>query len=131
MADVSVYTGVLLQHIASLNYVSVRKERLINFTSVSARYNGYIDGWSQIKVHTVERTQVHSAQSFLVVTHPSTIALVDTASLKNVIACVRAVPQLTQEEHVGCTYCGWIDRGERGDTTPHCPLNGTLMLAGR
>jgi len=31
-----------------------------------------MDGWSQIKVHTDERTQVHSAQSFLAVIHPST-----------------------------------------------------------
>ena len=31
-----------------------------------------MDGRSQIKVHTNERTQVHSAQSFLVVTHPGT-----------------------------------------------------------
>jgi len=34
--------------------------------------NGYMDGRSQIKVHTNERTQVHSAQSSLAVTHPST-----------------------------------------------------------
>jgi len=34
--------------------------------------DGYMDGRSQIKVHTNERTQVHSAQSSLVVTHPST-----------------------------------------------------------
>jgi len=34
--------------------------------------NGYIDGRSQLKVNTDERTQVHSAQSSLVVTHPST-----------------------------------------------------------
>ena len=34
--------------------------------------NGYLDGWSQIKVHTDERTQVHSAQSSLAVTHPGT-----------------------------------------------------------
>jgi len=33
--------------------------------------NGYIDNRSQIQVHTDERTQVHSAQSSLVVTHPS------------------------------------------------------------
>jgi len=32
----------------------------------------YVNGRSQIKVHTDERTQVHSAQSFLAVTHPST-----------------------------------------------------------
>jgi len=31
-----------------------------------------MDGRSQIKVHTDERTQVHSAQSSLAVTHPST-----------------------------------------------------------
>jgi len=30
-----------------------------------------IDDWSQIKVHTDERTQVHSARSSLTVTHPS------------------------------------------------------------
>jgi len=34
--------------------------------------NGYIDGRSQIKVHTDERTQVHSAQPSLAVTHPGT-----------------------------------------------------------
>jgi len=34
--------------------------------------NGYIDVRSQIKVRTDERTQVHSTQSFLAVTHPST-----------------------------------------------------------
>ena len=34
--------------------------------------NGYMDGRSQIKVHTDERTQVHSAQSSLAVTHPGT-----------------------------------------------------------
>jgi len=32
--------------------------------------DGYIDGRSQIKVHTDERTQVHSARSSLTVTHP-------------------------------------------------------------
>jgi len=42
------------------------------FTSVSARYNGYTDCRSPIKVHADERTRVHSAQSSLVVTHPST-----------------------------------------------------------
>jgi len=34
--------------------------------------NGYIDGRPQIQVHTDEQTQVHSARSLLVVTHPST-----------------------------------------------------------
>jgi len=34
--------------------------------------NGYIDGRSQIKVHTDERTQVHSAQPSQAVTHPGT-----------------------------------------------------------
>jgi len=34
--------------------------------------NGYMDGRSEIKVHTDERTQVHSAQTSLVVTHRST-----------------------------------------------------------
>jgi len=33
---------------------------------------GYVDGRSQIKVHTDERTQVQSAWSSLTVTHPST-----------------------------------------------------------
>jgi len=33
--------------------------------------NGYIDGRSQIKVHTDERTQVHSVQPSLAVTHPT------------------------------------------------------------
>jgi len=33
--------------------------------------NGYMDNRSQIEVHTDERTQVHSAQSYLAVTHPS------------------------------------------------------------
>jgi len=33
--------------------------------------DGYIDGRSRIKVHTDERTQVHSARSSLTVTHPS------------------------------------------------------------
>jgi hypothetical protein len=36
-------------------------------------YNSiYMDGRSQIKVHTDERKQVHSAQSSLAVTHPGT-----------------------------------------------------------
>jgi len=34
--------------------------------------DGYIDGRSYIKVHTDERTQVHSAWSSLMVTHPNT-----------------------------------------------------------
>jgi len=34
--------------------------------------NDYLNGRSQIKVHTDERTQVHSARSSLMVTHPST-----------------------------------------------------------
>jgi len=34
--------------------------------------DGYIDGRLQIKVHTDERIQVHSARSSLAVTHPST-----------------------------------------------------------
>jgi len=32
----------------------------------------YRDGRSQIKVHTDERTQIHSARYSLTVTHPST-----------------------------------------------------------
>jgi len=42
---------------------------LIYFTSVSARY---IDDRSQSKVHNDKRAQVNSAQSSMVVTHPST-----------------------------------------------------------
>jgi len=34
------------------------------------RDNGYVDGRSQNKVYTAKRTQVHSAQSSLAVTHP-------------------------------------------------------------
>jgi len=34
--------------------------------------DGYIDGRSQIKVHTDERTQISSAWSSLTVTHPCT-----------------------------------------------------------
>jgi len=47
---------------------------LIHFTSMLARWphDSYVDGQSQIKVHTDERTQVHSARSSLVVTHPRT-----------------------------------------------------------
>jgi len=41
----------------------------IKFTSVSARYS--LDSRSRIKVHTDERTQVHSARFSLTVTHPT------------------------------------------------------------
>jgi len=34
--------------------------------------DGYMDGRSRIKVHTDERTQVHSAHSSMEVTHPIT-----------------------------------------------------------
>jgi len=37
---------------------------------------GYVDGRSHIKIHTDEQTHVHSAQSFLVVTHPYSIEFV-------------------------------------------------------
>jgi len=40
-------------------------------SSVSA-WKQLMYGWSQIKVHTDEQTQVHSAQPSLAVTHPST-----------------------------------------------------------
>jgi len=33
--------------------------------------DGYMDGLSQIKVHTDERTQVHKRSVFPTVTHPS------------------------------------------------------------
>jgi len=42
------------------------------FTSVSQHDNGYMDGRLQMKIHTDERTLVHSAQLSLAVTHPST-----------------------------------------------------------
>jgi len=45
---------------------------LIDLRPCQQHDDGYMDGRSQIKVHTDERTQVHSAQSSLVVTHPST-----------------------------------------------------------
>jgi len=64
---------------ASGNYTRVRwtlnYESLVWFIlnrQVSARWRPYIDGRSQIKVHTDERTQVHNARSSLTVTHPST-----------------------------------------------------------
>jgi len=52
-----------------LNVIRLSDERI--------QFNWFIlrptlDGRSQIKVHTDERTQVHSARSFLTVTHPST-----------------------------------------------------------
>jgi len=50
---------------------------MIQFTSpgVSTLAAIYIDGRSQIKVHTDERTQVHNARSSLTVTHPSRLLL--------------------------------------------------------
>jgi len=39
--------------------------------------NGYMDGQSQIKVHTDERTQVYSNQSSLAVTYPSIVTGLD------------------------------------------------------
>jgi len=45
---------------------------LDSFLRPCRHYDGYIDGRSQIKVHTDERTQAHSALSSLTVTHPST-----------------------------------------------------------
>jgi len=44
----------------------------MKYSILSQHDNGYMGGQSQIKVHTDERTQVHSAQSSLAVTHPST-----------------------------------------------------------
>jgi len=44
--------------------------------------DGYLDGRSQIKVHTDERTRVHSARSSLTVTHPSMYTEVDVAVLQ-------------------------------------------------
>ena len=44
-------------------------ERLIDLRPCQHN-NGHMDGRSQIKVHTDERTQVHSVQSSLAVTHP-------------------------------------------------------------
>jgi len=45
---------------------------LIDWLRPCQHDNGHMDGRSQTKVHTNERTQVHSAQFSLVVTHPST-----------------------------------------------------------
>jgi len=50
----------------------VEFDRLIYVRFITITVTAIIDGRSQIKVHTDERTQVHSAQSSLVVTHPST-----------------------------------------------------------
>jgi len=47
------------------------QERLIDVRPCQ-HDNSYMDGQSQTKVHTDEWTQVHSAQSSLVVTHPCT-----------------------------------------------------------
>jgi len=47
-------------------------KRLIDWLRSCQYDNGHMDVRSHIKVHTDERTQVHSAQSSLVVTHPST-----------------------------------------------------------
>jgi len=60
-------------HSSVRNYVTYQMEclpRLVWFILRPCQHdNGYIDGRSQIKVHTDERTQVHSAQPF---THPGT-----------------------------------------------------------
>ena len=58
LADVIMATVKLLRH-----YVVCY--RPFSLTAI-------LDGRSQIKVHTDKRTQVHSAQCSLVVTHPST-----------------------------------------------------------
>jgi len=54
--------------------VKVTESHLASFDSffLCQHNNGYTDGRSQIQVHTDEWTQVHSARSSLVVTHPST-----------------------------------------------------------
>ena len=44
----------------------------LNEFNVRQHSIGYIDDRSQFQVHTDERTNGHSAQSSLVVTHPST-----------------------------------------------------------
>jgi len=71
----------LLQNWALNTNVCGRPQIGRALTSVSVRLidlrpcqhdNGYMDGRSQIKVHNDERTQVHSAQSSVAVTHPST-----------------------------------------------------------
>jgi len=51
---------------------SSRKFYFYSFYVRVSTMTANIDGRSQIKVHTDERTQVHSAQSSLTVTHPST-----------------------------------------------------------
>jgi hypothetical protein len=59
--------------------------------------NGYLDGRSHIKVHTDERTQVHSAQSSLAVTHPGatrarrSLTSVTESPSKHCVLCICAI----------------------------------------
>jgi len=58
--------------------------------------DGYLDGRSQIKVHTDERTQVLSAQFSLLVTHPSTNrAQVTEQALVATVDVISRVPAVT------------------------------------
>jgi len=61
-----------LKQMASNSALHSVLRKLINWFYVRVSTMRAICRRSQIKVHADERTQVHSAQSFLVVTHPST-----------------------------------------------------------
>jgi len=67
--------------------------------------NGYMKVRSQIKVHNDERTQVHSFQSSLAVTHPSTnlarryLTSVTESSSKHVMCAIETMK-------CGRLYCG-------------------------
>jgi len=55
------------------SYIDGQSQILVWIILRPCQHNdGYIDGQSHIKIHTDERTQVHSAQSSLMVTHRST-----------------------------------------------------------
>jgi len=70
VAAIGLFSGTVLN---VLKLICEQKHRNWLFDLRPCQHdNGYMDGRSQIKVHTYERTQVHSAQSSLVVTHPST-----------------------------------------------------------
>jgi len=61
---------ITLHKTANMFYLTNSTAILIDFRPCQ-HDNGYMDGRSQIKVHSDERTQVHSAQPSLAVTHPS------------------------------------------------------------
>ena len=53
-------------------WVNLLSNSKVCFLSMSIQLDGYKDDWSQFKVHTNERTQVHGIQSSLAVTHSRT-----------------------------------------------------------